>query len=124
MTTLEQSRNQLVGAREQIGKLEAAVEALTADAPLAAVEKLSTALTIAVARAAELQSRIEKLEADQARATEEASIEDTRGLVALYDAHGGRISHLPRILQSKIREAVRARGEQRLASKTGLPWAR
>ena len=115
MNALEHSKNQLAGAIARVRELDEAAKALTDDAPFSAVEKLSTALTIAEARVEELTARIKGLEADAARAKEEAEVLDRNGLLELYDnAPRHSLAHLPRVLQSRIRDAVRRRGEDRL----------
>ena len=124
MDSLTHAKNQLIGAKEQVAQLEKAVADLSDSAPAQAVLRVSNALTVAIAREEELTARVAALEADTARAVEEAERADTRGLLSLYDdAPGHSLAHLPRVLQKRIREAVRQRGEDQLLRnrRAGLP---
>ncbi len=114
MDALTHARNQLIGAKEQVAKLEKAAADLSDDAPATAVLSVSNALTIAIAREEELTARVASLDADAARAIEEAETTDRKGLLAMYDECGGRIGHLPRALQQRLREAHEQRGTDSL----------
>ena len=114
MNEIEHARNQLVGARERVSELDEAAKALTDDTPFAAVEKLSTSLTIAEARVQELEGRVERLQGDEAKAAEEAMASDAAGLLAIYRNNNGRVAHLPAALRRKVLEAHRREGEAAL----------
>lgn len=85
-------------------RLEAAVASIDENAAPEGVSRLKTELLTAEARVEALEKEISDIEADEAKAAEQAKRADRNALRSIYNEHGGDVSSLPEALRSRVLE--------------------